>query len=51
MNDAATFCTALGIEVPLICGAMYSCSNPELVVSARPGSLPPRSVRVMPRYS
>ncbi len=21
----------LGIEVPLICGAMYPCSNPELV--------------------
>ncbi|MDB4907481.1 MAG: 2-nitropropane dioxygenase [Gemmatimonadetes bacterium] len=25
--------TALGIEVPLICGAMYPCSNPELVAA------------------
>ena len=25
---------ALGIEVPLICGAMYPCSNPELVAAA-----------------
>jgi nitronate monooxygenase len=24
---------ALGIEVPLICGAMYPCSNPELVAA------------------
>src|SRR4029077_6663902 len=24
----------LGIEVPLICGAMYPCSNPELVAAA-----------------
>jgi nitronate monooxygenase len=23
----------LGIEVPLICGAMYPCSNPELVAA------------------
>jgi nitronate monooxygenase len=23
-----------GIEVPLICGAMYPCSNPELVAAA-----------------
>jgi nitronate monooxygenase len=28
MND---FTGAAGIEVPLICGAMYPCSNPELV--------------------
>ena len=33
MNHAAEFCTALGIEVPLICGAMYPCSNPELVAA------------------
>ena len=24
----------LGVEVPLICGAMYPCSNPELVAAA-----------------
>ena len=24
---------ALGIEVPLICGAMYPCSNPELIAA------------------
>ena len=24
----------LGIEVPLLCGAMYPCSNPELVAAA-----------------
>ena len=27
------FNRALGIEVPLICGAMYPCSNPELVAA------------------
>lgn len=27
------FSRALGIEVPLICGAMYPCSNPELVAA------------------
>ncbi len=25
---------SLGIDVPLICGAMYPCSNPELVAAA-----------------
>src|SRR5690606_17830136 len=25
---------ALGVDVPLICGAMYPCSNPELVAAA-----------------
>ena len=25
---------SLGIEVPLICGAMYPCSNPELIAAA-----------------
>lgn len=34
MNAAAATVTAqLGIEVPLICGAMYPCSNPELVAA------------------
>jgi nitronate monooxygenase len=33
MNHASSFCTALEIEVPLICGAMYPCSNPELVAA------------------
>jgi nitronate monooxygenase len=28
-----TFARQVGIEVPLICGAMYPCSNPELVAA------------------
>lgn len=28
------FTRQLGIEIPLICGAMYPCSNPELVAAA-----------------
>ena len=28
------FTEQVGIEVPLICGAMYPCSNPELVAAA-----------------
>lgn len=28
-----SFSRALGIEVPLVCGAMYPCSNPELVAA------------------
>ncbi len=28
-----TFVEAVGVEVPLICGAMYPCSNPELVAA------------------
>lgn len=27
------FCQRLGIEIPVICGAMYPCSNPELVAA------------------
>lgn len=27
------FTTAVGVDVPLICGAMYPCSNPELVAA------------------
>lgn len=35
MNSPATeFCQRVGISVPLICGAMYPCSNPELVAAA-----------------
>jgi|CXWL01.1.fsa_nt_gi nitronate monooxygenase len=30
---ATPFARAVGIEVPLICGAMYPCSNPELVAA------------------
>ena len=30
---AAIFARTLGIEVPLICGPMYPCSNPELVAA------------------
>ena len=33
MNDGMVLCDALGIEVPLVCGAMYPCSNPELVAA------------------
>jgi len=33
MHTATVFSRALGIEVPLICGAMYPCSNPELVAA------------------
>ena len=33
MSPASVFTEALGIEVPLICGAMYPCSNPELVAA------------------
>jgi nitronate monooxygenase len=33
MDAASEFSRALGIEVPLICGAMYPCSNPELVAA------------------
>jgi len=29
----SALCGSLGIEVPLICGAMYPCSNPELVAA------------------
>ncbi|MEO6209412.1 MAG: nitronate monooxygenase [Gemmatimonadaceae bacterium] len=31
---ATAFTRQVGIEVPLICGAMYPCSNPELVAAA-----------------
>ena len=32
MSELSTPLTeALGIEIPLICGAMYPCSNPELI--------------------
>lgn len=35
MTDLATPLTGhAGVEVPLICGAMYPCSNPELVAAA-----------------
>jgi len=29
----SALCESLGIQVPLICGAMYPCSNPELVAA------------------
>jgi len=28
------FTAQVGIEIPIICGAMYPCSNPELVAAA-----------------
>jgi nitronate monooxygenase len=33
METATAMTRQLGIEVPLICGAMYPCSNPELVAA------------------
>ena len=33
MSYPTALTQALGIEVPLICGAMYPCSNPELVAA------------------
>ena len=30
---ATPLARAAGIEVPLLCGAMYPCSNPELVAA------------------
>ncbi len=34
MNEAARrFVTSVGIQIPVICGAMYPCSNPELVAA------------------
>jgi nitronate monooxygenase len=33
MAMPSALCKTLGIEVPLICGAMYPCSNPELVAA------------------
>ena len=34
MNLDTVFTRSLGIELPIICGAMYPCSNPELVAAA-----------------
>ncbi len=33
MNTSSDLCQQLGIEHPIICGAMYPCSNPELVAA------------------
>ena len=33
MTARSGLCEMLGIDVPLICGAMYPCSNPELVAA------------------
>ncbi len=33
MKDGYSFTKSLGIEYPVICGAMYPCGNPELVAS------------------
>ena len=35
VNSPLSFCEKLGIRYPVICGAMYPCSNPELVVPFR----------------
>jgi len=34
MNLSTSFTRAAGVDVPLICGPMYPCSNPELVAAA-----------------
>ncbi len=33
MGNSSDFCKLLGIKYPVICGAMYPCSNPELVAA------------------
>lgn len=33
-NQSKVFCDLVGVKYPLICGAMYPCSNPELVAAA-----------------
>ncbi len=33
-STSESFCKSLGIQTPVICGAMYPCSNPELVAAA-----------------
>src|SRR6185503_21303376 len=34
MTRETRFTRQLGIDLPIICGAMYPCSNPELVAAA-----------------
>ena len=34
LSSSTRFTKPLGVEVPLICGPMYPCSNPELVAAA-----------------
>jgi nitronate monooxygenase len=34
LQSSSDLCKAIGIQHPLICGAMYPCSNPELVAAA-----------------
>jgi len=48
------FCRTLGIEYPIICGAMYPCSNPELVAAASEaggiGVVQPAALTFVHRY-
>jgi NAD(P)H-dependent flavin oxidoreductase YrpB (nitropropane dioxygenase family) len=48
------FTRAVGIEVPVICGAMYPCSNPELVAAVSEaggiGIVQPISLTYVHRY-
>ena len=37
MGKSTRFTEQIGIEYPIICGAMYPCSNPELVAAASEG--------------
>ena len=49
-----SFCEQLGITYPIICGAMYPCSNPELVAAASEaggiGVVQPASLTFVHRY-
>lgn len=56
MTEPSTpdFCRTLGIEYPIICGAMYPCSNPELVAAASEaggiGVVQPAALTFVHRY-
>jgi len=39
MTRETRFTRQLGIDLPIICGAMYPCSNPELVAAASAGAI------------
>ena len=49
-----TFTRQVGIDVPLICGAMYPCSNPELIAAVSEaggiGIIQPISMKFVHRH-
>lgn len=56
MSSLSTIVTQqLGIEIPIICGPMYPCSNPELVAAASAagglGVIQPLSLEFVHGYS